>query len=37
MDQLDRKLLIVLRHNRFSGLLSAGDIQRAIIQNMPLN
>lgn len=33
MDQLDKKLLVVLKNNRFFGLLSAGDIQRAIIQN----
>jgi dTDP-glucose pyrophosphorylase len=36
MDVLDKKLLIVLNENRFGGLLSAGDIQRAIIQNKPL-
>lgn len=36
MDVLDKKLLIVLNDNKFYGLLSAGDIQRAIIQNMPL-
>lgn len=36
MDALDKKLLIVLKENQFSGLLSAGDIQRAIIQNKPL-
>ncbi len=36
MDALDKKLLIVLKENKFSGLLSAGDIQRAIIQNKPL-
>lgn len=33
MDALDKKLLIVLRDDIFFGLLSAGDIQRAIIQN----
>lgn len=37
MDHIDRKLLIVLDGNRFSGLISAGDIQRAIIQNIPLS
>lgn len=36
MDELDKKLLIVLRDNKFNGLLSAGDIQRAIIQNKSL-
>ena len=36
MDALDKKLLIVLKENKFFGLLSAGDIQRAIIQNKPL-
>ena len=37
MDYLDKKLLIVLNGGLFEGLLSAGDIQRAIIQNKPLN
>lgn len=36
MDAIDKKLLIVLNENKFYGLLSAGDIQRAIIQNKPL-
>ncbi len=36
MDILDKKLLIVLGENKFYGLLSAGDIQRAIIQNKSL-
>lgn len=36
MDTLDKKLLIVLDDDKFFGLLSAGDIQRAIIQNKPL-
>jgi dTDP-glucose pyrophosphorylase len=36
MDALDKKLLIVMNENEFAGLLSAGDIQRAIIQNKPL-
>lgn len=36
MDTLDKKLLIVLNRDKFYGLLSAGDIQRAIIQNKPL-
>lgn len=33
MDQLDKKLLIVLDEDKYYGLLSIGDIQRAIIQN----
>jgi len=37
MDALDKKLLIVLDNNKFYGLVSAGDIQRAIIQNKPLD
>jgi len=37
MDAIDRKLLLVLKNNKFVSLLSAGDIQRAIIQNVPLN
>ncbi len=37
MDALDKKLLVVLNENGFAGLLSAGDIQRAIIQNKDLN
>ncbi len=37
MDTLDRKLLIVIHENTFGGLLSAGDIQRAIINGKDLN
>jgi dTDP-glucose pyrophosphorylase len=37
MDALDKKLLIVLKDNKFAGLLSVGDIQRAVIQNKPLD
>lgn len=37
MDDLDKKLLIVLNEDKFFGLLSAGDIQRAIIQNKSLD
>jgi dTDP-glucose pyrophosphorylase len=37
MDSLDRKLLVVLENNKFQGLISAGDIQRAIIQNKSLD
>lgn len=36
MDALDKKLLILVDNDKFVGLLSAGDIQRAIIQNKPL-
>lgn len=36
MDELDRKLLLVFDGEIFSGLLSVGDIQRAIIKNAPL-
>jgi len=36
MDALDKKLLIVINENKFVGLLSAGDIQRAIISNISL-
>lgn len=36
MDALDKKLLIVLDKNEFAGLVSAGDIQRALIKNRPL-
>lgn len=36
MDELDRKLLLVLEDERFKGVLSIGDIQRAIIRNKPL-
>jgi dTDP-glucose pyrophosphorylase len=38
MDEIKRKLLIVLNENdSFFSLLSIGDIQRAIIRNLPLN
>jgi len=37
MDSLDKKLLVVMESNIFVGLISAGDIQRAIIQNKSLN
>jgi CBS domain-containing protein len=36
MDALDKKLLIVVDKTRYIGLLSAGDVQRAIIKNKPL-
>ncbi len=37
MDNLDKKLLIVIENEKFAGLISAGDIQRAIIQNKSLD
>ncbi len=37
MDELDKKLLIVFDGNKYIGLISIGDIQRAIIKNQPLN
>jgi len=36
MDQTSRKLLLVFEDNRFSSLISIGDIQRAIIKNISL-
>ena len=37
MDKIDKKLLIVLdKNDKFLGLLSIGDIQRAIIKNVSL-
>lgn len=35
MDSFGKKLLIVVENDKFTGLLSAGDIQRAIIKNYP--
>lgn len=37
MDAIDKKLLIVLQNDKFYGLLSAGDIQRAIIKDKALD
>ena len=37
MDRIDRKLLIVIENKKFLGLLSIGDIQRAVIRNIPLS
>jgi dTDP-glucose pyrophosphorylase len=37
MDVLDKKLLIVVDNDQYRGLLSAGDIQRAIIKNKSLD
>ena len=36
MDKIDKKLVLIIDENKFIGLLSAGDIQRAIIQSKPL-
>ncbi len=37
MDALDKKLLLVVEKEQYKGLLSAGDIQRAIIKNKSLD
>ena len=37
MDSVRKKLLMVFRENDFVGLISIGDIQRAIINNIDLN
>jgi len=37
MDKTGRKLLLVFEDKYFRGLLSIGDIQRAIIKKTPLN
>ena len=37
MDTVEGKLLIVMEDNKFLGLLSIGDIQRAIIRNINLD
>ena len=37
MDVLERKLLIILHGKRFVGLISIGDLQRAIIKNLPMD
>ena len=36
MDSIKRKLLIVISNNKYVGLISIGDIQRAIIKDIPL-
>lgn len=36
MDLINRKLLIIIRDEKFGGLVSIGDIQRAIIRNLPM-
>lgn len=37
MDVLEKKLFIILNGDRFAGLLSIGDIQRALIKNLSLD
>lgn len=37
MDTVESKLLIVMDNNKFIGLISIGDIQRAIIKNVNLD
>ncbi len=37
MDKIDRKLLLVADNEKYAGLISIGDIQRAIIRNHDLN
>ncbi len=37
MDEMRCKLLLVIEDGRFIGLVSIGDVQRAIIRNMPLS
>lgn len=37
MDRIGSKILIVLKNNKFRGLLSIGDVQRAIIKNIGLD
>jgi dTDP-glucose pyrophosphorylase/CBS domain-containing protein len=37
MDILERKLLIIIKNDKFIGLLSIGDLQRAILKNLSLD
>jgi len=36
MDEIDKKLLFIMKGNKFLSLISIGDIQRAIIKNIDL-
>ena len=36
MDEIEKKLLLVFENTKFKSLLSIGDIQRAILKNIPL-
>jgi dTDP-glucose pyrophosphorylase len=37
MDTINRKLLLVFKVNKFIGVLSIGDLQKAIIANLPFD
>lgn len=37
MDDIDKKLLLIIEDHQFQGLVSVGDIQRAIIENKSLD
>lgn len=37
MDELDKKLLLIVKDKKFVSIISAGDIQRAIIKKIDLN
>ena len=37
MDTIDRKLLVICENNRFIGVISIGDIQRAILNKQNLS
>lgn len=37
MDAINKKLLLVFNRDIFKGVLSIGDIQKAIINNLPMN
>lgn len=37
MERLSVKLLLVFKENSFKGVVSIGDIQRAVIKNIPMN
>ncbi len=37
MDRIDQKLLLVFQRETFAGVLSIGDIQRAILQKLPMD
>lgn len=37
MERISTKLLLVFKENSFKGVVSIGDIQRAVIKNIPMN
>jgi dTDP-glucose pyrophosphorylase len=37
MDTMGKKLLVVTKDDKFRGLISIGDLQRAIIKNLPMD